>query len=411
MLRIPEPGSEPGSSAGAGRRPVVWKALAVLLLIGAVAVAWMQSPAEETPLEEPSTTLGPFPPSPVDTDRFDITLGLNPTELSDAELAQALDLAQDAGVTQIQSGANWWWLNRGREPREYDWRDLDRLFAATEERGIRVKLQLSGTPGWVHGEDEDTPPSLDTIWNPPVRSEEQLGHWGDFVADVVGRYGDRVTFYELWNEPNSEVYWKPEPSPREFAALLRTGYLRAKDQDPDVVIGSGGLSRNDIGYLETLYEELRDRYEDAEANGHFFDILGVHPYSREQGPAEVSDSLISTSRFGLIDENYIGFTRMREVLQQYGDHETPIHLGEYGFSTTETWMEAVPEETRARYLREAYAIAMRFPYIIGLTWYDFLPDGSGEGWEIVGEDGRPLATFDALREVEVDDENRLDPPD
>ncbi len=383
------------------RRPVLTGLLAVLACIVTVAVVLIADDPDAARSPTPAD-LGPFPAAELAPGPFEVTLGLNPTELTDAELERSLDLAVDAGVTQIQSGATWWYLNRDRQPRDYDWTDLDRLLNAAEARDLRVVLRLSGSPGWVHGEpiSEGTPP-LETIWRPPVYSEDQLRHWGDFVADVVSRYGVRVAFYELWNEPNGVDFWRPDPDPAGFASLLRTGYLRAKHADPEVLIANGGLSRNDLGYLETLYEELRNTYPDAEDNGHFFDILGVHPYSRDVAPTTVTDDLVTSGEFGVIDENFTAFTRMHDVLVDHGEGDKLLYLGEYGFSTTRTWMDPVPDERRARYLVEAFTIAERHPYVMGLNWYDFLTyDDTQAGWAIVDGDGRPTATFEALRELE-----------
>ena len=388
------------------RRPPILAAL--VAAIAAVVTVTVILVTDDPEVERSPTPddLGPFPATELDPGPFEVTLGINPTELTDEELDRSLDLAVDAGVTQIQSGATWWFLNLGRQPRDYDWTDLDRLLSATEARDLRVVLRLSGSPSWIHGGSVgDGAPGLETIWRPPVYSETQLRHWGDFVADVVSRYGNRVAFYELWNEPNGIDYWRPGPDPAGFASLLRTGYLRAKHADPDVLIANGGLSRNDIGYLETLYEELRNTYPDAEANGHFFDILGVHPYSRDVAPSTVTDELVSSGEYGLIDENFIAFTRMHDVLVEHGEGDKLLYLGEYGFSTTETWMDPVPDERRARYLVEAFTIAERYPYVLGLNWYDFLPyDDAQAAWAIMEQDGRPTATFEALRELEPERE-------
>jgi hypothetical protein len=362
-------------------------------------------PAPEEPEPEPSPdldTLGPFPAADLDTSRFDVTLSVNPAELSVEQLHGALDLAQAVDVTQIEAPATWWYLNRGREPRDYDWSDLDELMDAAVERGLRVVLGLTGTPGWVHGREQEGETSpVEDVWRPPVADDEQLDHWGDFVEDVVERYADRTAFFELWNEPNSEGFWLPEPDPGEFASLLRAGYLRAKNVDPDVVIASGGLSRNDIGYLETLYATMREMYPDAVDNGHFFDIFGVHPYSRDNSPSSTSEDRVRDTTFGLVDENFLGFTRMYEVLEREGEGNKPVYLGEYGFSTTETWMDPVDDQTRADYLQEAYAIASEYPYIVGLAWYDFLTYNGNAPWAIVDAEGRPGATFEALGQVET----------
>lgn len=73
-------------------------------------------------------------------------------------------------------------------------------------------------PGLVN----TVPNHSDRIWYPPKGSTE-LSHWGNFVSDVVSRYRGHVAQYEMWNEPNISEFWKPSPSPTDYAALLRAG--------------------------------------------------------------------------------------------------------------------------------------------------------------------------------------------
>ena len=55
----------------------------------------------------------------------------------------------------------------------------------------------------------------------------------------------------------------------------------------------------------------------------------------------------------------------------------------------------------AAYLQEAYAIVSEYPYVVGLAWYDFLTYNGNAPWAIIGADGQPGATFEALRQVET----------
>ena len=343
------------------------------------------------------------------TAAFEYSLSVNSAELNDDELATALDMAQAAGANSTSYGAVWWYMNRDRPPRSYDWSYLDRLVSGAEARRMKVKLQLHGTPDWVHLDLQDTVPDpMDRSWHPP-RSSSELEHWGDFVHDVVSRYKGRVDSYEIWNEPNIDTFWKPAPDPAEYVALLRTSYLSAKSAYPDAVVVFGGLSRNDIGYLNTYYSEAK-KYSDAANDQFFFDVLDVHPYSsipspiggleEPTSPDNYTPIAISDGYYGEVDKNFLGIQKMKATMDKQGDLGKYIFIGEYGFSTADTWMKAVPDNRRALYLKRAYTLARSLPYIKGMSWYSYHPTSSDPPeWTIVDSDWNPSLTYQALKQI------------
>lgn len=402
MLRSGESGGSSGQPGGgqvtregettARRRPPVTRPWQVALVAAVVAAAlvfsWVGGGRPAAVSAGPSVPAG---------------LGVNAAELSPDELGRALDLAESAGVTSIGAGAVWWHLGEGRARGSYDWAALDRLVSAAAARDLKVRLQLTGTPDWVHPRlQERVPELMDRIWYPP-RTDAELADWADFVGAVVGRYGDRVAAYELWNEPNITDFWKPEPSPREYAALLRAGYLRAKEVDPQAVVVFGGLSHNDVGYLQEFYRQVREAYPGAADHHYFFDTLGVHPYTNGRSPTVTTDEAVRDGPFGKIDTNFSGLREMKAVMDANSDPGKGIYLGEYGFTTASgQYARPVSDRQRADYLKQAFATAGRLPYVKGMTWYAFLPTSStAPGWAIMRRDWTPTATFQALWEINV----------
>jgi hypothetical protein len=340
--------------------------------------------------------------------RFEYGLSVNSAELNEAELDRTLDMAKAAGVDTISAGAVWWHLSTGEGT--YDWGYLDHLVSAAEKRGMKVSLQLHGTPDWVHPSLKRSVSNFEErIWHPP-RGSIELDHWSNFVNDVVSRYKGRVVRYEMWNEPNLPEFWKPSPNPSEYTVLLRAGYLSAKSADPDATVVFGGLSRNDVGYLNTYYSEAK-RYSDAASENYFFDVLDVHPYSSIPASGSGLEEPISPDRetcravfkgdYGEIDQTFLGIEKTKSVMdKQEGDTGKNIYLGEYGFSTTDTWMKAVPEYRRALYLKRAYAQAQGLPYLTGMNWFAYVPtSSSGSEWAIVDADLNETMTFRALRQL------------
>jgi hypothetical protein len=302
-----------------------------------------------------------------------------------------LDKAANAGADSIRVTLPWDHLEyAGDEQYEFAW--LDNFLAAAEARNLKVRGQVSGAPPWV---------SPCSVWEPPVGSTD-LNAYQDFMFDVVSRYGTRISSYEIWNEPNLADFWQCRSvNPTEYAAMLRSAYLGAKAANPNVTIVGGALSQNDIGYLERMYTALR-AYPDAAANDDFFDALGVHPYAAKNGIALAPDADPAqanyTTAFGQKNSAFLGIDYMRATLDRHGDTHKPVWIGEFGYSTDNTWMLAVPDDVRADYLKTAYSLTDQRPWIIGLCWYNYYE--TDRGFTIYDyATGQETLTFQAFREV------------
>jgi len=323
--------------------------------------------------------------------------------LSDAELAEALDLAQSAGVTTVDFEASWPRLDQDESSgskQTYDWHHADRLVRASEARGMRVTFLLTQTPDWVHPYLQETVANKDDRTWYAAKGSTELQHWSNFVRDVVERYRGRVTHYEIWNEPNLVDFWKPRPDVNEYIPLLREAYLSAKKTDPDAKIVFGGLSKNDLGYLNEYYRVINVSYPEAASHDYFFDVLGVHPYSNDRSPDRYTPDAIYQGEYGAVNENFLGFACMKEVMENQGDSEKNLFLSEYGFTTVDTsWMKAVPDSRRALYLKRAYELARDIPYLEGLSWYAYYPGFDAPQYTLVDENFNPSLTFRAYKQV------------
>ena len=330
---------------------------------------------------------------------FEYALPVNPYELEGRRLDRALDMAEAAGANTIVAGVAWWYVAPRDDPDSYRLGPMDRLVTETRRRGMRLHLQVVGTPDWVHPDlASRVPEHSRRIWHPP-RDPAGIRAFGGFVRLLVERYGIRVERYEVWNEPNSADFWRPGPDPGEYAALLRAAYRGAEAANPRARVQFGGLSMNDAGYL-TEYHEAARRYPDAEAHNLFFDVLGVHPYTRGGSPDRSPPDAVRSGPFGPVYETFGGISAMKSVMERQGDAHKEVFIGEFGYSTTETWMPAVPDGRRALYLKRAYDRARGLPYVVGMSWYAFVPgDTVGEEWTILDADLEPSLTYRALRQA------------
>ncbi len=135
----------------------------------------------------------------------------------------------------------------------------------------------------------DPPDGLHLPWNDPNN------HWGNFVYTVVSRYGDRVKYWEMWNEPDLSYFWSGTSV--DYAQLLKVGYQATKAACPDCTVLFGGLHfwANPYFYRWVL-NVLNDDPAAAE-NNYFFDVMSLHTYSRSWD----AYWLVETVRDGMLD--------------------------------------------------------------------------------------------------------------
>jgi len=252
----------------------------------------------------------------------------------------------------------------------------------------------------VHPDLAKTVPEADQRpWHPP-RTPRELRQWGRFVQATVAHFKGRVTSFEMWNEPNVDAFWRPAPSPAEYARLLVEGYRGARRAWPSARVVFAGLSHNDVGYLQRYYSEARRLVPDAASHRYFFDALSVHPYTDGRSPDDASPDTVVQGAFGLVDKSFSGLRLMKAVLDRSegaGDGK-PILVGEYGFTTTgRNGTPPVPDSRRAYFLKRAVALAEDMPFVSSLSWYGFLPDAATEpGWAIAPDERGTGWTYQAL---------------
>ncbi|GAB6897141.1 helix-turn-helix domain-containing protein [Kineosporia succinea] len=140
-------------------------------------------------------------PKPVPERFFGVTVNSSTGLMPDSALT---------GVSAVRlwdSGSTWAKI----EPRRgtFDWSTPDRLVAGAQRAGLPVLFTFGATPSWASPRGPRAPYDDGSRASAPDRLED----WDAFVAAVVGRYGDRVEAYELWNLA---------PSPQFFTGSART---------------------------------------------------------------------------------------------------------------------------------------------------------------------------------------------
>lgn len=314
---------------------------------------------------------------------------------------QSFQMLKEAGIQYIRQQFPWEdieihgkgdFIDRRNDPNGVDaWAKYDNIVELAEQYDIEIIARLDNPPAWTRA-------LTDTVGTlaPPDNFED----YGDYVAAVVGRYQDTVTYFQLWNEPNIYPEWGEQPpDPEAFTDLLCTGYRRAKEANPDAVILAGALSptiaidgrhMNDLIYLQRMYE--------AGAAG-CFDIFSAQGYGLFSGPTDqrVRPTVI----------NYPHVVLLRDVMAAYDDAEKPIWISEAGWNTAPDGMAMpfgqVSLEEQAKYAAEVYERTQEDWPFVGVVNYWFFKQASDIDkdkpvyyFRLVEPDFTKMPAYDAL---------------
>jgi hypothetical protein len=322
---------------------------------------------------------------------------------------QSMQMLQAAGVRFIRQQFPWEdieihgksdFVDRRNDPAGIDaWAKYDHIVDLAEQYDVEIIARLDNPPAW-------TRVMTDTIGThaPPDNFED----YGDFVEAVVDRYRGKITYFQLWNEPNIYPEWGERLVDAEaYTDLLCTGYRRAKAANPDSVILAGALSPtvaldgrdlNDLVFLQRMYRA---------GAGECFDILSSQGYGLWSGPTD--------QRLRPTVINYPHVLLLRDVMVTYGDAAKPIWISEAGWNAVPESMDdpygRVTEEQRARYAVEATQRAQEDWPWVGVINYWFFKRASDleqdQPWyyfRLLEPDFTPTEAWEAYKEYAANPE-------
>jgi polysaccharide biosynthesis protein PslG len=235
-----------------------------------------------------------------------------------------------AGVGMLRQKFDWDFLSHNAAPGQLNWTFLDRFMTATSQLGITVMPVLFDPPASMTA----SPASGAMRGNYPPSN---LGAIGDFGAMLARRYGTNgsfwaenpqlprrpITAWQIWNEPNIPVYWRPAPNPAQYVQMLRLASQKIKAVDPHAEIVTAGIPDTHIGGAIPLVKYLRAMYRAGAAGS--FDTLAINGY------APTGKGVVSL------------VTQIRRLIDRYGGKHEALRLTEFG------WADRGPEVKKGRF--------------------------------------------------------------
>jgi hypothetical protein len=245
-----------------------------------------------------------------------------------------LDLIKGAGIGWIRDEVYWSEIEKEKGvfkfPQAYDY-----FLRAAQARGIQVLLILDFSNSLYTGSEKRAP-----------ATEAERQAFARYCREVVTRCTPLgVRHYEIWNEPNSSTFWRPQPNPEDYVQLLETAYRACKEAEPGATVLGCSTAGVDLDFIGRVMRA---------GGARFMDCVSFHPYCQPLPP-----------------ERRL-LTDIPKVIKLAPDK--PLWITEFGYPT-HTGAAGVDEETQANYLVRAFLLARTFPAVKRFSWYDFQNDG------------------------------------
>jgi len=174
--------------------------------------------------------------------------GIQASTLEDTLLEKAAAI----GVKWTRLGASWPGIEQ--EKGKYEWEATDAAFEACLKYGITPFVTIGGGNELYSELTTYDDPKLAEIYGyrpaPPIKNEAAMQAWMQFVEAVITRYKDRITYWEVWNEPNHRNYWGAQPDGKEYGQLLKQTAELIRKIQPEAKIIGGSMAGINPGFTE-----------------------------------------------------------------------------------------------------------------------------------------------------------------
>ncbi|MBM3334130.1 beta-galactosidase [Candidatus Sumerlaeota bacterium] len=246
-------------------------------------------PAPTAPAPSGSPVLGKLKPrSSLSVQSSRLSIGFETLDRRMFEPEKTYPHLADLGVkwARAQTG----WARCEQKPGVYDFAWLDSVVDSLRRIGIQPWFNLG------YGNRLYTPdaPHESAVGWAPLFSDKARAAWLAFVRRISDHFRDRVTHWEIWNEPNISGFWQPKkPNPSDYVELVKMTAPEIRKRVRNAVIIGGALAglRSALGFLEKCMDAgLAD----------YVDKVSYHPYRAipEAGyEAEVRDLRTVLARY------------------------------------------------------------------------------------------------------------------
>lgn len=255
---------------------------------------------------------------------------------NEKSLKKAAALMKKAGISWVRM--DFLWDEIEPEKGEFNFSKYDRIVGLLSDSGINILGLLEYNCAWGGK------------WNDPPQDNRLFVN---YAVRVISRYKDKIKYWEVWNEPDSSVYWSSQDSLKSYCLLLKEVYLAAKKTDPHCRILNGGIASG-IASVNHLYDNGGRGY---------FDILNIHIFESPFCETSLSKA-----------KSYVRL--VSNIMKRNGDADKEIWVTETGCpgikkgtETANWWLGKNPsEEEQAEWLSKIYGVLLSEKPVTKVFW-------------------------------------------
>ena len=185
-----------------------------------------------------------------------VGLGLEKLDRNVFDPNKAYDKVAQLGVKwiRIQSG----WERTEKAPGEYDFAWIDDIVNNLVDRGLIPWICLCyGNPLY----DDAAKVVYGSVGCPPIHTQEQKEAWDRYVRAVVERYRGKVSYYEVWNEPDGQWCWKHGISAEEYGEFVVATSKAIRETDSQAKVIGGSYCHRSMHFIDTALKIMADHID------------------------------------------------------------------------------------------------------------------------------------------------------
>ena len=289
------------------------------------------------------------------------SLGLNVHQSS--TVGPAATKGASLGIVRIDAN----WLDAEKAQGQLDFTLFDQVVDAAKSKNLEVLAVLAYTPAWAS--------TGDTMNDGPNNDVPQPGAYAAYVTAAVNHLKDRVTYFELWNEPDLGQFWEGTATdyvndiliPGADAVHAACGACKV------VAPALATVGTTYADFLGTVLAAAKDK----------IDVISGHIYAQfpqdTPGAGGSSDSFynkLESHRIVMIGsvKAYEGPLSFKEVMAAHGATQ-PFWLDETGIEAT--YGNTTQEATQTLYYRRALESMLTRPWWTATIFYEGFDEPAG----------------------------------
>ncbi|HEX6506689.1 MAG TPA: cellulase family glycosylhydrolase, partial [Chloroflexota bacterium] len=212
---------------------------------------------------------------------------------------------------------------------KYSWEPYDRIVNEERRAGLHILGLLDYSNTWSFQDHASVPHSA---------ISRVSADFARYAFAMARHFRGRITYWQIWNEPNTEQFWQPFPVAGDYATLVTAASRAIRRADPNAHVVLAGVSGMDLSFVR-----------DVAARTHAFDVVAVHPYR------------------SLPEPSFAGQVSSLRTLRH------PVWFSEIGWAAGDGCDGCYDETEQARYLVRFYTLAAAAG-IQRVFWYDLRDD-------------------------------------